>query len=95
MNTFVLTASVAEISAQRYTPAGIPALDLQLEHESEQIEAGQSRKVKLALRALALGPAAETLSRLSIGQEAKFKGFLASAKNGKGSTLHITDIEFI
>ena len=95
MNAFLLTASVAEISAQRTTPAGIPALDLQLEHESDQIEAGQSRKVKLKLRAVALGTTAETLSKVSIGKQAKFKGFLASAKNGKGSTLHITDIEFI
>ena len=95
MNALLLTASVAEISAQRYTPAGIPALDLQLEHESEQIEAGQSRKVKLALRAVALGPVAEALRTLSIGKQAKFKGFLATAKNGKGSLFHITDIEFI
>ncbi len=91
----MLTASVAEISAQRYTPAGIPALDLQLSHESEQIEAGISRTVKLNLRAVALGPTAETLAKVVIGKQAKFKGFLASAKNGKGSTLHITDIEFI
>jgi len=93
LNAFVLTASAVEISAPRNTPAGIPALDLQLEHESEQIEAGQSRKVKLKLRARALGPTAETLSKLSIGKPAKFKGFLASAQNGKGSTLHITHIE--
>jgi len=95
LNVFVLTASVAEISAQRYTPAGIPAIDLHLEHESDQIEAGQKRKVKLAIRAVAFGPVAETLKKLSIGKLAKFKGFLASTKNGKGSVLHITDIEFI
>jgi primosomal replication protein N len=95
LNAFLLTASVAEISAQRYTPAGIPALDLQLEHESDQIEAGQSRKVKLNLRAIALGTTAETLAKTAVGKQAKFKGFLAAAKNGKGSVLHITDIEFI
>ncbi len=95
MNAFLLTASVAEISAQRYTPAGIPALDLQLEHESDQIEAGQSRKVKLVVRALALGTEAETLAKTSIGKQAKFKGFMAATKNGKGMLFHITDIEFI
>jgi primosomal replication protein N len=95
LNAFVLSAAVAQIAAQRYTPAGIPALDLQLEHESEQIEAGQSRKVKLNLRAVALGPTAETLAKAPIGKQAKFKGFLASANNGKGSLFHITDIEFI
>ncbi len=91
----MLTASVVEISTQRFTPAGIPALDLQLEHESQQIEAGQSRTVKLNLRALALGTTAETLAKTAIGKVAKFKGFLASTKNGKGAVLHITDIEFI
>jgi primosomal replication protein N len=95
LNAFLLTASVAEISAQRYTPAGIPALDLQLEHESDQIEAGQSRKVKLVVRALALGTEAETLAKTSIGKQAKFKGFMAATKNGKGMLFHITDIEFI
>jgi primosomal replication protein N len=95
LNAFLLTASVAEISAQRYTPAGIPALDLQLSHESDQIEAGQSRKVKLSLKALALGTEAETLAKAQIGKQAKFKGFLAATKNGKGTLFHITDIEFI
>ncbi|MBS7808335.1 primosomal replication protein N [Variovorax sp. PCZ-1] len=95
MNTFALTASVAEISQQRYTPAGIPALDLLLSHESQQIEAGQSRKVTLSLKALALGTTAETLAKTEVGKQVKFKGFLASTKNGKGSVLHITDIEFI
>ncbi len=91
----MLTASVAEISAQRTTPAGIPALDLQLSHESDQIEAGQSRKVKLNLKAIALGTTAETLAKTSIGKQAKFKGFMAASKNGKSALFHITDIEFI
>ncbi len=93
MNTFVLTAHIAEISAPRYTPAGIPAIDLILEHESSQIEAGQERKVKLNIRSLALGATADQLAKLKIGQTAKFKGFLASGKNGKGAVLHLTDIE--
>ena len=95
LNAFLLTASVAEISAQRYTPAGIPALDLLLSHESDQIEAGQSRKVKLNLKALALGSTAETLAKSTIGKQAKFKGFMAATKNGKGLLFHITDLEFI
>jgi primosomal replication protein N len=31
----------------RYTPAGLPALNLKLEHESEVKEAGQTRQVKV------------------------------------------------
>jgi primosomal replication protein N len=95
LNTLALLAHIAERSAPRYTPAGIPAADLILEHSSDQIEAGSSRKVSLKLRAIALGTSAEQIAKLPSGQTAKFKGFLASSKNGKGSTLHITDIEFI
>ncbi len=93
MNTFAFDAHIAEISAQRFTPAGIPAIDLVLSHESSQIEAGQERKVSLSMRSVALGATAETLAKLKIGQIAKFKGFLAATKNGKGTVLHITDID--
>jgi primosomal replication protein N len=93
LNTFALTAHIAEISAQRYTPAGIPAIDLVLSHESSQIEAGGIRKVVLSMRSVALGTTAETLAKLQIGRVARFKGFLAATKNGKGTVLHITDID--
>ena len=89
MNQVTLTASIAEISAQRYTPAGIPALDLTLEHESEQVEAGQLRKVKVTLKAVAIGPVAEVIRKQPIGSSHKFNGFLASTRNAKGTLLHI------
>ncbi len=93
LNTYAFNAHIAEISAQRYTPAGIPAIDLVLSHQSTQIEAGQERKVNLTIRSVALGTTAETLAKLKIGQVAKFKGFLSATKNGKGAVLHITDID--
>lgn len=93
MNAFACLAHIVEISAQRFTPAGIPAIDLVLSHESSQIEAGQERKVAFSIRSIALGTTAETLAKLKIGQTAKFKGFLGSTKNGKGTVLHITDID--
>jgi primosomal replication protein N len=93
LNACSLTAAISELVAQRYTPAGIPAIDLILEHESIQIEAGSERSVKLAIKAIALGAQAERLVKLAIGKPAKFKGFLASSKNGKGILLHITDYE--
>ena len=49
MNQTRLTASIVEIGAVRLTPAGVPALDARLEHESEVEEGGSSRQVK-ALR---------------------------------------------
>ena len=84
-----MSARIAEVSAPRYTPAGIPALDLRLEHESELQEAGQARQVKAAIKAVAFGALAETIVRQPIGSSWRFTGFLATPRNGKHAVLHI------
>ena len=73
----------------RYTPAGLPALDFRLEHESETTEAGQGRQVKVAVKAVAFGSVAETLAKQAIGNSWKFSGFLATPRNGKHPVFHI------
>ena len=93
MNQVVLTACIAEASALRYTPAGLPALDFRLEHESELTEAGQKRQVKVAVKAVAFGSVAETLGRQSIGSLWRFTGFLATPRNGKHPVLHIQSFQ--
>ena len=89
MNQLVLSARIAEASALRYTPAGLPAFDARLEHESEILEAGQARQVKAAIKAVAFGSNAETLVRQPIGSNWRFTGFLATPRNGKHPVLHI------
>ena len=93
MNQLVLSACIAEASALRYTPAGLPALDFRLEHESEITEAGQPRQVKAAIKAVAFGSVAETLQRQPIGSSWKFTGFLATPRNGKHPVLHIQSFD--
>lgn len=93
MNQLVLSACIAEASALRYTPAGLPALDCRLEHESEIIEAGQTRQVKVAVKAVAFGSAAETLGKQPIGSRWKFSGFLATPRNGKHPVFHIQQFQ--
>jgi len=93
MNHVALSAVIAETSALRYTPAGIPALDLKLEHESEVREAGQARQGKGAVRGVAIGPLAETIVRHPIGSQWAFTGFLATPRNGKHPVLHIQSFE--
>ena len=54
-NLFVLTAQIAECGNLRYTPAGIPVLDLVLKHESWQEENGQQCLVKFEMPAKVIG----------------------------------------
>ena len=93
VNQLVLSARIAQASALRYTPAGLPALDFRLEHESEVTEAGQPRQVNVAIRAVAFGSLAETLGKQAIGSSWRFTGFLATPRNGKHPVLHIQSFE--
>jgi len=77
----------------RYTPAGLPALDLILEHASEVEQLGQKRKVQLKLRALAFGSVAESLVKQTVGSVWTFKGFLASPRQGISVVLHIQEFQ--
>jgi primosomal replication protein N len=93
VNQLVLTACVAELGALRFTPAGLPAIDLRLEHESTVIEAAQPRQVKAALKAVAFGAIAERLARQALGSLWRFQGFLATPGNAKHPVLHIQDFQ--
>ncbi len=93
MNQLILTACIAELSAVRYTPAGLPALDLSLHHESQQTEAGNDRQVKLVIKAVAFGAMAERIGQHSIGKDWQFSGFLATPRNGKYAVFHIQDFQ--
>jgi len=95
MNRLLLHARVVERSALRWTPAGTPACDLGLEHESQATEAGHTRRVALALRAVVLGEVAQRLERLPLGTQAGFAGFLASGRNGRGVVFHVTAVDGI
>ncbi len=86
---------MAEAGALRHTPAGLPAIDLRLEHESSIDEAGHARQVKVALKAVAFGAVAERLARQALGSAWLFRGFLATPRNGKHAVFHIQDFQEI
>ncbi|PPE67622.1 primosomal replication protein N [Caldimonas caldifontis] len=92
MNQVVLDAQLTERGAMRYTPAGLPALDLLLSHESLVTEAGMPRKVRMDLKAVVIGALAERLNRIELGSVHRFSGFLASQRNGRGVVLHVTEL---
>ena len=90
-NQLSLTAAIAAAKPLRYTPAGVPALDLSLEHVSTPVELGSPRTVNLVLGAVAFGSMAERLAVQSIGSSWKFLGFLANARQGKSVVFHIQE----
>jgi primosomal replication protein N len=93
VNRLCLSAVLLQVAAPRYTPAGIPVIDVLFEHESEQEEAGQVRKVSLQLKGIAFGTVSESLSRQPLGTPLEASGFLTNTRNGKGVVFHILDFK--
>jgi primosomal replication protein N len=93
MNRLVLQAQLVERGAMRYTPAGLPALDLSLKHESEVTQESGQRKVSFEIKARAVGDITRRLSGLEIGSEHGFAGFLGSMRNGRGIVFHVIEVD--
>jgi primosomal replication protein N len=93
MNRTVLSAQLVQRGAMRYTPAGLPALDLSLKHESEVTQDGQLRKVSMEIKARAVGEIVQRLAGLEMGSEHGFAGFLGSQRNGRGVIFHVTELD--
>jgi primosomal replication protein N len=93
MNRLLLQAQLVDRAAMRYTPAGLPALDVGLKHDSELSENGLPRKVSMEMRAVAIGDVTQALLAMALGDAALFAGFVTSARNGRGLLFHITSVE--
>jgi primosomal replication protein N len=93
MNRLVLSARMVERAALRYTPAGLPALDVSLKHESEVVHDGRPRKVWFEIKARGVGAITESLARTELGAERRFGGFLGSQRNGRGIVFHVTELD--
>ena len=80
----------------RYSPAGIPIVSAKLIHESEQVEAGISRRVEFEMAALAAGHIAQQLAQETLGSELRFTGFLARKnRNSRSLIFHLTALQNI
>ena len=93
MNRLVLSAALVERAALRYTPAGLPALDLSLKHESEVFEDGQPRRVSMEMKAVAIGAITRPLLALDLGSTGFYAGFVTSSRNKRGLLFHVTSVE--
>ena len=78
----------------RFTPAGVPALDFELDHESMQVEAGGQRRVACELAGIAIGPVAKKLAGIAPGATIRCRGFLARRyRTGVTVALHVNEFE--
>jgi primosomal replication protein N len=93
VNRLILAAEVVERGATRYTPAGLPALDLVLKHQSQVTEDGQPRQVAMQLKAVAIGAITRPVAAMALGTPAQFAGCLAASRNGKGLVFHVTELD--
>jgi len=89
VNLVQLHGRIVQISDVRYSPFGLPLIDLLIEHESHLEEAGVQRKIQLRLKALAIGTQAEKILQLDLLNNLHFSGFLASSKNSQSVLFHI------
>ncbi|NSL54364.1 primosomal replication protein N [Uliginosibacterium sp. IMCC34675] len=80
----------------RWTPARVPVLELRIEHQSRQMEAGAEREVSCELSVRAVGPAAQQIEVVAPGSRIAIEGFLAakSARN-RAPVLHIRTFELL
>ena len=92
MNRLVLAATVVECGVLRYTPAGLPVLDLILKSESEATENGLLRKISLEIKAVVIGELCRQVQSMALGVSAGWAGFLAPSRNRKGLVFHITEV---
>ncbi|MEO5843906.1 MAG: primosomal replication protein N [Caldimonas sp.] len=88
-----MTARIVERAALRFTPAGLPAIDVSMRHESEIAQIGSVRKVSVEIRGRAIGAITESLLAAELGTEHEFTGFLGAQRNGRGIVFHIQSIE--
>jgi primosomal replication protein N len=95
-NELTLDARLSARGDLRFTPAGIPALDFELAHESMQSEANGERRVACELSAIAIGPLAKDLAAVAVGARLRCRGFLARRyRTGTSVALHVNAFELM
>lgn len=88
-NRIEIAGTLEDVEALRVSPAGIPSARFAVRHESIQDEAGIQRAVQVVMRAVAVGPVAEQVSRAPAGSQVEVMGFMARAgRNSEFPVLH-------
>jgi primosomal replication protein N len=95
-NRLVIQGELLKVDELRFTPVGIPILDLLIGHMSEQVEAGMKRRVECEISAVVMGELANACRSLKEGTAIRAVGFLArrSLKSTQ-LVMHINELEKI
>ena len=77
----------------RYTPADVAVVEFEINHSSQQMEAGINRQVSFAVNATALGELATMIANLKIDKHVKLTGFMARKnRNNSQLVLHVNHV---
>ena len=94
LNQVRLSVTLSEKKAKRFTPGGLPVLEVAVSYSGEVQEAGGGRHIQLTAKAKAVGQVAERIDAIPLGTELCALGFLAPARlNSRQLIFHITDFE--
>ena len=95
-NRLVLTVTVEREDALRYTPAGLPVVEMWLKHQSRQTAGGFERDVACDIQAVWIGDDARKHSGKLARQVINVTGFLGqrSLRNPR-LVLNIEYVEFV
>lgn len=97
-NQLHLTGVILDLRDTRVSPAGVPHIELLVEHRSRQLEAGLMREARLKIAVRLSGEQwLPMASCLSPGQKVKVSGFLANAshRDTERLVLHAQALEII
>lgn len=81
-NRCVLSFELTGKAALRYTPAGVPVIEGEGRHQSEQPGGLVPRIVDFLIQWMAVGALAETMDRLPLGSGVRGEGYLAASRRG-------------
>jgi primosomal replication protein N len=93
VNRVQMNATLIERTALRFTPAGIPVIEAQLQHLSDTVEAGTSRRLDFPFAVIAIGGTARQLASERLGCELALSGFLAP-RSRRSTRLLVHVLEF-
>lgn len=94
-NRVVLRGRLIELDILRHTPGGVLILKFRVEHESNQAECGENRKVSCEVAGVAFDREAKLLSSAQLGSTLTITGFLdRKGRSRHQLVLHATHIEF-